>query len=1104
MNLLSGYMHSALVRLSTAIVSAAVAVPACLPFLPLPVFAGHGPESLDFDQISIEQGLSQSIVLDIVQDSRGFLWFATEDGLNKYDGYDFTVLRHDPHDSSSISYNYILALCVDSREMLWVGTFQRGLDMYDPATGDCVHFRHDPEDPGSLSNDMVRVIHEDPGGVIWVGTDGGLNRLDRERGVFTRFTHDPSDPAGIGHDEIRALCDAGGGGLWIGTNGGGLYRYDSGNDSFAGYRHDPEDPRSLPANSVRSLTVDREGVLWVGTEGGGLCRFDEDGESFECFANDPSDPHSLSHNSVFAIFETSGGELWIGTNGGGLCRFDRDSGGFIRYVNDPNDPASLSYNEIYSIYEDGSGVVWLGTYGGGVNKVNLRKSRFRHFRHDSNDPNSLSHPIVWCMVEDGPDILWIGTHGGGLNRLDRKTGRFTHFLHDEDDPSSISSNIVRQILIDRSGTLWTGTHGGGLCRYDRKSGRFRTYRHDPSDPRSISHDEIRCIYEDSRGVLWAGTNGGGLNRMDDRDAGSFTRFENRPGDSSSLSNDFARTVFEDSEGGFWVGTQGGGLNLMDRERGEFVSFRHDPHDSTSIISDFVFSIYEDDEGILWIGTWGGGLVRFDRHSGEFTAYTRRHGLPSNSIYGLLEDDRGNFWMSSNNGICRFDPETGRVKVYTELDGLQSNEFNGGSFYRSDSGEMFFGGIDGLNSFFPDDIVDNPFVPPVVITSFRKLNREVDLGKATSRDGVLRLNHNDYVISFEFAALEYSAPEKNRYAYMMEGLDDEWIFTDHTKRFANFTTLPPGRYTFRVRGSNNDGVWNEEGASVRILITPPYWHTWWFRLIVTAGLVMAGLLLYRRRLTNMRMKIELRTAHDAQMSIMPQEDPSISGFGISGVCIPASEVGGDFYDYFWLDDDRRRFGITIGDVSGKAMKAAVIAIMSSGMIYSRPEDESSPAAIMTRVNSALHRKTEANMYTALCLASLDVETGEMRYAMAGFNAPLLKSNGMITKLEEAGYGLPLGALDDSTYREALVRLRPGDVVVLYTDGVTEALDSSGRFYEEERLVRLLQRMEAAGLSASEIKNRIVVDVLEFTGNTGQADDMTMIVIKAEEGCCTAPD
>jgi len=1049
---------------------------------------------IEFDEVSIEDGLSQSIVECIVQDRRGFMWFGTEDGLNKYDGYEFTIMRHDPDDPTSLSHNHLQALCEDRKGLIWVGTFNGGLNSYNPFTGRFKVYRLRRDDPRSINHDCINTLYVTSDGVLWIGTNNGLNRYNRESDDFTRYGHDPQDPHSIGGSIVRDITEDRSGMLWIAMDDGGLNRFDRNNGQFHAFLNDPRDPSSLSANAVRTVYVDKTDVLWAGTVGGGLNRFERDTETFTHFTHDPSNPYSISHDQVYAIYEDLSGSFWIGTNGGGLNILDRKTGRFYVYRNDPNDPATLSYDEIYDIYEDRSGVIWLGTYGGGANKFDRNRKKFTTYCPNPDNPNSLSAEIVWSIYEDEDGILWIGTHGGGLNRFDRRTGRYTHYRHDPDDPSSVGSDIVRLVYVDRSGVFWIGTNGGGLNRFDRNTGLFERFMHDPNDPASISHDELRYIYEDRRGVLWIGTNGGGLNRFD-RASETFMCYQNDPDDLTSLCNDYVRVMHEDRKGNFWIGTQGGGLEKFDRDAGTFMHFQHDPDNQNSLSNDFVFSIHEDKAGILWLGTWGGGLTRFDPGKETFKHYTEKDGLPSNSIYGLLADNQGNFWISTNNGLSKFNPETGRFKHYTEEDGLQSNEFNGNAFFKSRSGEMFFGGIRGFNAFFPEEIKDNPFVPPVVITSFLKLNKKVKLDSSISEMQKLTLSHKDYVFSFEFASLDFTAPQKNTYAYKMEKLDEEWIYTDAGKRFATYTTLAPGRYLFRVKGTNNDGIWNDKGTAIELVITPPIWRTIWFQALAILIVFGLGIFLYQRRLRNVRMAAELRAAHTAQMSIMPSEDPDVPGFDISGICIPANEVGGDFYEYFWLKSNHSKFGVAVGDVSGKAMSAAMIAVMSSGMIYLRAAEDGSTSDIMTQLNNPIYSKTNDFMFTTLYLTSLDTETKEMAFTNAGFNSPLLKSNGSVRSLESVGARLPLGAIENTLYEETRMHLNKEDVLVIFSDGIPDSRNKNKEFYDPERLIRLLENIDSVKLTAHEIKEQIIDDVMTFSSNTPQNDDITVVVIKS---------
>lgn len=1068
----------------------------------------HGQsQPLTFDRYSVEQGLSQSIVLSILQDSRGFLWFGTEDGLNLYDGYTFTVLRSDPMDEFSLSYNQVNVIYEDRSGAIWVGTFNGGLNRYVMKQNKFLHYRTSASDSTSLSNDIVTCMVEDRWGNLWIGTVFGLNRIVKgrnpgDRPVFDRFFSESSNSRSLSSSSINALCLDSTGTLWIGTASGlnslASEELCSLAPRFTRYLHASNNPRSLSNDLIRSLHVDRSGTLWVGTDHG-LNRCPTKGPaSFRRYLVEEGNPGSLSNAVIYAILEDREGILWVGTDGGGLNRFDPASGMFSHYMNNPRDPNSLGYNEIRSIYQDRSGLLWIGTYGAGVNKVDPRPKQFKIFRPDLDNPNSLNQEIVWCVYEDKDGILWIGTHGGGLNRFDRVRNRFTHYRHNPHDPTTLSSDIVRLVVPDPGGDLWIGTNGGGLCLFNPRTEKFRRYRNDPGNPQSLSNDNIRELYLDSRGVLWIGTNGGGMNSFDTRQSRKgtevFVRYLPEAGNPNSFNSLYPRAIHEDEDGILWIGTLGGGLNRFDRTAGTFSAIRSDPRNPNSLNHDFVFCIHETKDGILWLGTWGGGLNRYDPKTGIVKHYTHREGLPSDAIYGILEDGAGNLWFSSNFGLSKFDPRTGHCRNYTMKDGLQSNEFNGGSFFKSPSGEMFFGGINGFNAFFPDSIKDNPSVPPVVITSFRKFNNEVAFDRPLSEVKEITLSYRDYIFSFEFAALDYNAPDMNQYAYMMEGLDDDWVSTTSKKRFAQYTTLNPGTYVFRVKGSNNDGVWNDEGVALKIIITPPYYQTWWFRSGVVLLIAVLVLAWYRRHLKTVQMRTELEAAHRAQMSIMPQSDPVVEGFDVSGSCIPANEVGGDFFDYIWSDTDTKRFGIVVGDVAGKAMNAAMTAILTSGIINAEARNGSSVGQVLSKANQLLYPKTERKTFTALCLVSLDLKKREVVFANAGLMKPILKSRNQVVLLEASGSTHALGMLAKSDYREKKVGLVSGDVLLLQTDGISEAQDHARRFYGEERVQMLVKNLDTRALSAREIKEAIFADVRRFVGTTRQFDDMTIVIVK----------
>ena len=833
-----------------------------LPVLSLrPATLERTPSSVAFEHISIDKGLSQSIVKCLLRDRKGFIWLGTEDGLNKYDGYDFRVLRHDPKNPDSLSYNDITALSEDDAGRIWIGTFQGGLNRFDPVTERNVRYRANPSDPRRLSHDNIRVVFRDRSGGIWVGTEGGLNKYDPAADAFVRYMNGPEAATGPNPNLITAIAQDAAGALWIGTPAG-LHRFDSRAGLFTLVSPDPRSGRAPRPDSVSAIAADPAGILWIGTSGGGLIRFDPRTEAGIRYRCDPSDPGSLGRDYLNVISVSRAGDVWIGTDGGGLSVLRKAESRFIRYRHDDRDPESLAYDEIRSILEDGSGIFWIGTYGRGVDKYNPGKRKFSHYRFDSNNPDSISHPIVWTICEDRFGELWIGTHGGGLDRLNRKTGRVVHYRTQAGDPGSLPGDIVRCVYETRDGTLWIGTHGGGLARFERETNRFVRYPVDEGNPASLSHNQIRCITEDRFGLLWIGTYGGGLNKFD-RGRNVFTRYRTKAGDSSSLSHDIVRVILEDpAENGrfLWIGTEGGGLNRFDRQTEKFTRFQNDPDNPRSLSKNHVFALIKDKAGALWIGTFAGGLNRLDEKTGLFTRYTTQDGLPSNSIYGILADDRGGLWMSTTNGLSRFDLVSGTFDNFTMEDGLQSNEFNGGAHFKSRTGEMFFGGIFGFNAFFPERIRKDTFVPPIVlsgleifsnrVTTGEVLGRRPSMPKSITYADILRLSYRDHTVTLDFAALHFAAPSKNVFAYQLVGVDGYWhpIGTRHSVTYSN---LQPGSYVFRVKGANSDGVWNEEGVSLKIQVIPPFWKTTFFKLLMAALILCSVFGWYEIRLLRLR-------------------------------------------------------------------------------------------------------------------------------------------------------------------------------------------------------------------------------------------------------------
>lgn len=816
-----------------------------------------------FHQLKIDDGLSQTTVLSILQDHKGYMWFGTAFGLNKYDGYNFTVYTNSITDSTKLSDNRITYLFEDSENILWVGTIGGTLNRYNRKLNTFTHYSFIDtvnlvynipdqyyEYPISFSrndNHSITSIIEDDEGFLWIGTWGkGLFRYDKKRNTFKHFYHSPQDKSSLSFNRITKILIDHLGDVWIGTFGGGLNKaiQTKSGFSFQRYKNEKTNHLSLSDDKVISLFEDSEHNLWIGTFYGGLNRLDlnainRNGQKniFNNYSHNPNDNTTLSNNTVMAITEDMTGSLWIGTFGGGLNKYDKQKKTFIHFKYEPFNSNSLGDNDVLSLFCDKSDILWIGTHlGQGLNKLEKNKLKFSIIRNIPGDPNSLSDDVVWSIFRDSADKFWFGTYRGGLNSYNKRNNNFIKFTP---SPGSLSDAHNRSLAEDAYGNLWIGNYSGGLNRYNFSTKKFKQFKHDPSDARSIGANQIQSIYIDSSSVMWLGTFGAGLNYAvlspNHSEEINFYSLKNIPGDSTSISDNRVYSIFEDREGILWVGTFGGGLNRFDKSTKKFTRYVNNPSDDNSLSNNRVMTIYEDTRGELWIGTYGGGLNRFVKKQNKFKRYSEKEGLIGGVVYGILEDDHNNLWMSTNNGILKYDIKQELFTQYDLQDGLQSLEFSGGAYFKTKDGEMYFGGISGINHFYPDSIKENQNIPPIVITSVKVFNN-----KLGGEHEEIELSYDDNFLTFEFAALDYTNPSDNRYAFMLEDLDKEWRFTNSDVRIANYTNLAPGNYTFRVKGSNNDGIWNEEGVILRIIINPPFWQTWWF-LILT--IVLSGAIIY---------------------------------------------------------------------------------------------------------------------------------------------------------------------------------------------------------------------------------------------------------------------
>ncbi|HKR04946.1 MAG TPA: two-component regulator propeller domain-containing protein [Bacteroidia bacterium] len=818
--------------------------------------------NLYFRHFTIQQGLSQNTVTSILQDNSGFLWLGTEDGLNRYNGYDVDVFKHDPSDARTISHSNIRCIFEDVDEVLWIGT-DDGLNSFERSSEKFIHYRTDSKNSNSISSNVISGIAQDINGILWIGTNNGLNSFDAKTNTWAVYKHDGNKPS-LSNDNISCITFDKEGMLWIGTNGSGLNRFDVKNKKFSDYKNDPSNDRSISENTITAIYPDKSGYVWVGTVNEGLNKFDKASGGFIHYRNNPpeADENSISQNSVFSLCEDAQGTLWVGTLGGGLNAFNKASGKFVAYKNNSLNPSSLSNNSIWSLCEDHAGALWIGTREG----VNILDKRMKRFETVLPNPASANNS-VYSICEDKQGTLWFGILGEGLVAVE-KNGTKKNYQNDPANTNSIISNNVFSLCEDKEGLLWVGTYDG-LNSFDKSAGKFTRYANNPGNKFSLSDNYVRTLLTDNSGTLWIGTYGGGLNSFE-KSTGNFTCYKNDAGGQGSLNSNLITCLFQDESGTLFIGTYGDGLFSYDKPSKTFTVFKNEPANETSLSNNFIHCITRDRSGTIWIGTYGGGLNAFDKNKKTFSRYTERNGLSNNVINGIVPDINGNLWLSTNKGISKFitgsksQEEKNNVRTYDSQDGAQ-NKYNEGSFFKSKNGKIFFGGAMGYNAFFPDDIRDNPYQPPVVITRFYLFEKPHSMDTMITSKRTVVLSYRQNFFSFEFAGLNYTYPEKNQYAYRMEGLDKTWNYCNN-RRYAAYTNIDPGEYTFRVIASNNDGVWNEQGTFLRITITPPFWKTWWFS-IVAGILVAASIVLYIRFRTRtlttqnvvLEQKVEQRTS-----------------------------------------------------------------------------------------------------------------------------------------------------------------------------------------------------------------------------------------------------
>jgi len=789
--------------------------------------------TLRFRHLSVEDALSQSTVHAIFQDRMGFMWFGTDIGLNKYDGCKFTVYYYNAVDSYAIASNFIVEIFEDSYGILWIGNGYSGLNRFDRENDIFIRYNHISGRKGSISSDNVRAIFEDSQKNLWIGTaGGGLNLYDRKSDSFVHFGHDSANTSDIGSNYISSIAEDKNGYLWLGSPEGVLTKYNPKTGEGRRFRLFSDYKADLHNTNFSQVYIDSENNIWFGTEIG-LYYHDQQKATFRHFSKGSTNK-DLNVDAVSSILELRKDLYLIATDHGGLNIYNKKTGTFTYHLHSSLDESSISNNQLYSIYRSSDGIIWIGSFHGGINILDLTSTKFQQYRNLVDPEESLNcRNSVLTICEDNDNNLWIGTDGQGVDIINPVTYDIKRLKAGEKSPNTISSNSVTEIYKDKNGNLWFGTYLEGMSKMDWKTKRFTHYKRDPENPDGIGGNNVWAIMEDSDGILWIGTIGNGVDRFD-RKTNKFHHLKSDPEDTTSLSNNDVFKIFQDNSGQIWVGTRNG-LCLYNRRDGTFKRFMSGIDIAKGIFGGWIYDIFQDRLGNLWVGS-DLALNLYNPEDQTFSHYQAKEGLNGNAVLSIMGDNDDNLWISTNKCLTRFNIQERKFRNFDVADGLQSNEFNFVSALFSSEGKLYFGGKNGFNVFHPDSIKDNPRIPKVYLTELTIQNKPVGprqktgiLSKHINFEKRITLTHKQSVITFKFVALNYSNPQKNQYAYWLEGFDNDWNYIGN-KNEVTYTNLNPGKYLLKVKGSNNDEVWNEDGTTLQVIILPPWWKSWWFKII----------------------------------------------------------------------------------------------------------------------------------------------------------------------------------------------------------------------------------------------------------------------------------
>ncbi len=1076
-----------------------------------------------FKHLTVEDGLSQSSIYCILQDSKGFMWFCTQNGLNKYDGNSFQIYKHNLTDTNSLSHNWIYAISEDSQGNLWIGT-RSGLNKLERRTQNITRYFYDPQDPYSIDDNEVFGVYVDKKGYVWAKTSGVLNKLDPASGNFTHFKHHVDFFNPNKEEGNSPIIEDSEGLLWIGTPDG-LNHFDRNYEQFHIFKHNSENPASISDNFVSAIFEDKHGILWVGTKNG-LNKFNKKTKKFKRYFHQEGNPNSLSENHITSIYQDHNGNLWIGTSTAGLNKLvlSESEGSpktekFTQYRFSSENPEGISSDEILSIYEDKSEILWIGTNGGEINKVDMKKKKFMLYRKYKGEHSiDLSLNVIASFFIDN-NILWIGTWGGGLDLYNRKTGEIKHFSTNSSGNKKIIDDFVHVIFEDSNGKIWLGTRNGINIYYkgSKKIVTLQKYINSAED-QVFNNNRTYCIVEDNNKNVWLGTEKG-LHRINIKTQETTSYYSN-PNDSCSLCNNRIFSLFADRDGFVWIGT-GDGLNKYNPSTGKFHQYKSDVNSTNSLSQNSVYSLAEDHEGFIWIGT-ASGLNKLNKKDNTFKYFS----ILDDLIYEIQIDNNGNLWASTGMGLAMLNTKTEKIKTYDITDGLQGLEFNNGASYKNYDGELFFGGISGFNSFYPDSIKDNDNIPEIVLTSLEKINRLGTHKYFIEDEEKIVLSYKDYTFTIEFAALEYTYPEKNNYMYMMQGLRDEWTNIGN-RNFVTFTDIPAGEYIFKLIGSNNDMVWNPQEASIMIIVKPHWAKT--VLAYILYGLTIVSLIFYfiqirTRKLRNAnqilrekqlaaleiaKQKEELTIknksitdsinyARRIQKSMLPSEQEFQKLLPHSFVLFkPRDIVSGDFY---WITKKDSKTYVAAVDCTGHGVPGAFMSIIGFDLLQNITKEQGieKPAEILKHLNNRIAETFKDNIdddHTVkdgmdIALSLIDKKNNKLEFAGA-YNPLYLIRNNEIIEIKANRYSVGMVKnLKAQPFDNHIIDLKENDMIYLFSDGYVDQFGGpEGKKLMYKQFRNLL--LSIHNLPIKKQKEILLQNIKDWQGTLEQVDDILVI-------------